>query len=112
MNRRTREEWLRDIQARQRNVVFPDTVQNEGRFWRNLWSGKQPLNLAQLIGLLLMFLVVAGSLVFYVRIQWPTYEAPWREKVMSAYGFDMVVFAVVVSLLIFGNRRGRRQKRP
>lgn len=30
------EQWLRDIDDRQRNVVFPATVQNEARFWRNL----------------------------------------------------------------------------
>src|SRR5439155_1019781 len=36
MTRRVkREEWLQDIEARQRNVVFPDTVNNEARFWRN-----------------------------------------------------------------------------
>jgi hypothetical protein len=37
---RKRDEWLQDIEARQRNVVLPDTVQNEARFWRNI--GKQP----------------------------------------------------------------------
>lgn len=111
MNRRSKDEWLRDLQARQRNVVFPDTVQNEGRFWRNLWSGKQPLSLAQFIGLLLMFVVVAGSLVLFLRIQWPTYEAPWWEKVISAYSLDLLVFAVVVSLVIFGGRKARHKTR-
>lgn len=54
--RRGREEWLQDIDARQRNTVFPDTVQNEGRFWRNLASGKQKLTIVQIIGIALMFL--------------------------------------------------------
>jgi hypothetical protein len=45
MTRRVkREEWLQDIEARQRNVVFPDTVNNEARFWRNIIEGKQKLS--------------------------------------------------------------------
>jgi hypothetical protein len=34
--REKREEWLEDIEARQRNVVLPDTVNNEAWFWRNI----------------------------------------------------------------------------
>jgi hypothetical protein len=34
-----RDEWMQDIDARQRNVVFPNTVENETRFWRNLGTG-------------------------------------------------------------------------
>jgi len=46
MNREhEREKWLQDIHARQRNFVFPDTVQNEGRFFRNLLAAPSP-NLA------------------------------------------------------------------
>ena len=30
------EQWLDDARGRQRNLVFPDTVRNEGLFWRNL----------------------------------------------------------------------------
>ena len=58
--RERREEWEQDIAARQRNVVFPDTVQNEARFWRNLTTGKQKLTIAQGIGVALMFLTVAA----------------------------------------------------
>jgi hypothetical protein len=39
----SRDEWLRDIDARQRNVVFPDAAANEARFWRNLHEGKRRL---------------------------------------------------------------------
>jgi hypothetical protein len=31
-----RDQWLEDVNKRQRNLVFPDNVQNEARFWRNL----------------------------------------------------------------------------
>jgi hypothetical protein len=33
-----RERWLHDVEARQRNVVFPDTVQNEGPILAQSWE--------------------------------------------------------------------------
>lgn len=47
------EAWEIDILNRQRNIVFPDTVLNEGRFFRNMVSGQIPLNPVQKIGVLL-----------------------------------------------------------
>ena len=58
--RERREEWQRDINARQRNVVVPDTAQNDGRLWRNLARGKQKLTIVQIIGAALIFLTLAG----------------------------------------------------
>jgi hypothetical protein len=53
---RKREEWLRDVDARQHNVVFPDTVQNEARFWRNL--GKGPSSTSAKVGLVVLAIFV------------------------------------------------------
>jgi len=58
--RKRREEWQQDINARQRNVVFPDTAQNEGRLWRNLASGQQKFTIVQTIGAALIFLTLVG----------------------------------------------------
>jgi hypothetical protein len=58
------EEWAQDIEARQRNVVFPDTVQNEARFWRNL--GNQPWTPVTRVGLALFGLFVFGLLGRFV----------------------------------------------
>lgn len=33
-----KEDWEQDIFNRQRNIVFPDTVLNEGRPYRNIFS--------------------------------------------------------------------------
>src|ERR1700726_3526873 len=52
MGNRKHNEWLQDAILRQRNVVFPDTVQKEMRFWRNL--GKQPFTTNTKIGLALL----------------------------------------------------------
>ena len=54
----SRDEWLRDVDARQRNVVFPDTANNEGRFWRNVIDGKERLSGIQRIGILFIFLTL------------------------------------------------------
>ena len=59
-NRLNRERWLHDVEARQRSVVFPDTVQNEGRFWRNL--GNQGWTTTSKIGLLVLGIFVFGAL--------------------------------------------------
>jgi hypothetical protein len=61
--RKRLEEWQQDINARQRNIVFPDTAQNEARLWRNLASGKQKLTTVQVIGIALIVLTI-------VSIEW------------------------------------------
>jgi hypothetical protein len=56
------QEWERDVINRQRNIVFPDTNLNEGRFYRNIASGKAVFSRGQKVSLLLIvafFIVVA-----------------------------------------------------
>jgi hypothetical protein len=55
-NRHKRDQWLQELEERQRNVVFPDTLQNETQGWRNL--SKRPLTTSAKIGL--AFLGIAG----------------------------------------------------
>jgi hypothetical protein len=50
--------WLQDIEARQRNIVFPNTVENETRFWRNLGTG--PSKTSTKLGLAVLALFVFG----------------------------------------------------
>jgi hypothetical protein len=42
---------MRDVNSRQRNIVFPDAAVNEARFWRNVISGKRSLTAVQVIGI-------------------------------------------------------------
>jgi hypothetical protein len=49
-------EWERDVLNRQRNIVFPDTNLNGGRFYRNIASGKAVFSVAQKASLLLIVL--------------------------------------------------------
>lgn len=51
-------EWERDVINRQRNIVFPDTNLNEGRFYRNIASGKAVFSVGQKISLAIIVLYV------------------------------------------------------
>lgn len=63
MTKRSPDEFLRDVEARQRNIVFPDTASNEARFWRNVISGKTRLSTVQVVGIVL----VCGILAEWIR---------------------------------------------
>jgi hypothetical protein len=51
-------EWERDVIDRQRNIVFPDTNLNEGRYYRNIASGKAIFSVGQKVSLLIILLFV------------------------------------------------------
>jgi hypothetical protein len=55
--------WERDVLNRQRNIVFPDTVLNEGRFYRNIVYGRAVFSLGQKISLLVVpaFYLITAS---------------------------------------------------
>jgi hypothetical protein len=88
---RKREEWLRDVNARQRNVVFPDTVENETRFWRNLGTG--PSKTSTKIGLAILAIFVFG---FGAAILVATYQGGvlW-EFVLAMILFSGSIFGAI-----------------
>jgi len=51
-------DWERDVIDRQRNIVFPDTNLNEGRFYRNIASGKAVFSWGQKACLVIIVLFV------------------------------------------------------
>jgi hypothetical protein len=59
-----REEWQREIENRQPNVVFPDTVKNEARFWKNV--GNPPWTPLTRVGLGILAIFAAGFLGSYI----------------------------------------------
>ncbi len=56
-----KQEWEQDIINRQRNIVFPDTVLNEGRFYRNIFSRTPDFTRGQRVGLVIWGLCVFVS---------------------------------------------------
>jgi len=63
MTKRSPNEFRRDIEMRQRNIVYPDTLRNETRAWRNLISSKEPLSVLQVVGILLLYSLVLSVLL-------------------------------------------------
>jgi hypothetical protein len=51
-------DWERDVINRQRNMVFPDTNLNEGRYYRNIASGEAIFSVGQKVSLLIILLFV------------------------------------------------------
>jgi len=58
MTKRPPDEFRRDLELRQRNIVFPDTAANEARLWRSFISGK--LSTVQVIGFVLICGIIAA----------------------------------------------------
>jgi hypothetical protein len=78
---------MEDIRARQRNIVFPETIQNEARFWRNLMDGKTPLGKVQIIGIAIMFLAwgtLLGSMIHY-NLQHACGSGPLLDRLICAF---------------------------
>jgi hypothetical protein len=94
MSSKGREQWMRDLEARQRNIVFPDTALNEARFWRNLISGKERLTTTQIVGIAVIcsmlvfpflallklmrdsvtiaFIIISTCIIFFALLRWRT----------------------------------------
>jgi hypothetical protein len=53
-----REEWMREVHYRQRNIVYPETAMNGARFWRHLTSNKYPFTSGQKVCFVILLLLV------------------------------------------------------
>ena len=100
-------EWERDVINRQRNIVFPDTNLNEGRFYRNIASGKAVFSWGQKVSLLLVvaFFFVVNALDFAGKISLViarrAHIRPWDvlPSMLSLIWFFFWVFLTVKALL-------------
>jgi hypothetical protein len=81
-NQHKREEWLQDIEARQRNVVFPNTVENETRFWRNLGTG--PTRTSTKLGLAVLAIFVFGWAMVILVATYRAHVTVWFLLAMLA----------------------------
>jgi hypothetical protein len=84
-DRKQHQQWMQDVEDRQRNVVFPQTLANETRLWRNVLSGEAT-------ALTWAGLAVFGTFVFGFLI--------YILKVFNDSGG--VLHGVLVTVLIFG----------
>jgi hypothetical protein len=99
--RRSKEEWLQDIAARQRNIVFPDTAQNEARFWRNLIEGKGRLTIVQAVGICVIALAVLVLLFCTLFLDGPFPGLSWGNLISGAFRWLIVLALLGGFLLVF-----------
>ena len=84
-------DWERDVINRQRNIVFPDTMLNQGRFYRNLASGKAVFTSGQRLSLLAMvcFFILVNAIEF----------ADWLGRFVAGSRTSFAAWAVEPAIL-------------
>ena len=111
-------EWERDVINRQRNIVFPDTVLNEARFYRNIASGQaiyRPILKVSAVALLLYLFVfdsaaLAGTIADLLREKYPENFLP--DLIYSVWLSGSLLFwGIVVSRGLFPAPKPRRIRR-
>ena len=115
-------DWERDVINRQRNIVFPDTNLNEGRFYRNIASGKAVFSRGQKICLLIIvvFVTVVTSFGLAEAIAATMSQRNLPGKVTGVWG-SLYLLAILFFWIFLGvkgllpaspvrkRRRGYRQ---
>ena len=102
-----RRQWEEDLQWRQRNFVFPDTVRNEGIFLRTLVGRKTPLSGIQRFGMVLLailFLItgcstLAGWIGTFLKHQNDSEFGRWLALVVG--GGVSLVFCLLGAMMLF-----------
>ena len=108
--RQTRDEWLQDLHARQRNLVFPDTAYNEARFWRNIIDGKQRLTTIQIIGVCIFGAGVV-AMAFYITFlrDIPSAGFSWQNFVAGL--IDWLIGFGILGIFLWFFRLSERRRR-
>lgn len=115
-------DWERDVINRQRNIVFPDTNLNEGRFYRNIASGKAVFSVGQKVCLLVivLFVTIMTSFGLAESIASMVAHRDLEGKVMGLWG-GLYLLAILFFWIFLGvkgllpespahkRRRGYRQ---
>jgi hypothetical protein len=99
-----RDQWLQDVRDRQNNIVFPQTLANETRLWRNI--GTRPATSLTWAGLTILGIFVFGFtavlLVIFIR------AGEWVE-VLAGLVATLVVFGPIIGLVVWATRRNLRK---
>src|SRR5712671_910414 len=93
-------DWECDVLNRQRNIVFPDTNLNEGRFYRNIASGKAVFSRGKKISLLIVpaYYLIIASLQLAGTIRQVLSE---NKDQGQSVRFDFWIFLLLLGPLFF-----------
>jgi|HubBroStandDraft_2_1064218.scaffolds.fasta_scaffold00231_1 hypothetical protein len=113
MKHTPRDRWLSDVDARQRNVVFPDTAANESRFWRNIISGEERLSGTQVVGIALMYLALAAVAYGLISTQMRVsgIQGSLWERIIDNFGGWFILLGIGAAFLLVGKWVSRRPTR-
>jgi ABC-type nickel/cobalt efflux system permease component RcnA len=100
-DRKQHEQWQRDVQDRQRNVVFPETLANETRLWRNILNGNATA--LTRVGLAIFGLFVFSFIGFFLNILIQA-GAVWAGALAT-----LLVFGPIFGLIFWATRRNLRR---
>jgi hypothetical protein len=84
---------------------FPDTVQNETRFWRNL--GNPAFNTPAKVGLgliALFFFGTFGTWIIRIALQ----DAQWKQELSTIFLGLLVIFGPIFGAIAWATRRALR----
>jgi hypothetical protein len=96
---RKHENWIKNVDSSQRNILFADAFRNRTRFWYGIYY--QKLNAAQSVGLGILVLFYVVALVAIFRMTWPRGEAPFLKKLAYGYGTQVLICLPAFLLLWF-----------
>jgi hypothetical protein len=120
MNKQPPHEFQRQIEMRQRNIVYPDTLRNEIRGWRNLIISKEPLSVLQVLAILLLYSSTL-SLLFIMGYasfeQFHSTSGSFVNRIVTGFGPWVVVLAFIGAVFLLLRWRIRKalvgaHKRP
>ncbi|HSZ62953.1 MAG TPA: hypothetical protein VK828_14215 [Terriglobales bacterium] len=103
--RKKRDQWLQDVRDRQNNIVFPQTLVNETRLWRNV--GTRPATALTWAGLAVLGLFVFGTIGIFLVIIIKG-GGTWAEVLAGAL-FTLLVFGPIIGLIVWATRRNLRK---
>jgi protein-S-isoprenylcysteine O-methyltransferase Ste14 len=93
--------WLQDLRNRQRNIVFPDTVENQGNFYRNMLARDARFNPVQRAGLVIMSVVLIGVSIMTIGLLFtdpPNSSIP-RFNYIGSVLFAMLLVTIGIRLM-------------
>jgi hypothetical protein len=96
-----RSTWEQDLRNRQRNIVFPDTVLNQGTFYRNLLSRNAHLNSVQRIGMVILSLFAIGHSIVMIASMFDAqddFSSPWIIRIVPV-SFSLLSMFIGVRLM-------------
>lgn len=96
-----RQEFELDVYNRQRNIVFPDTVLNEGRFYRTIFSSHAQFTRGQRIALVVYGLCLAIPGLIGIADSVTLFAQSFKSEATVA-GFDAYSIVFIWTTIVGG----------